>query len=229
MNTSRLNRQLVSGLVACLAAAAAAWAQTAAPATAPPDVPPTPMPAFTPPARPLPGQINLRPSEPVVVERASVAAPTVITSDELQMSLDKKVATFTGHVKVVDPQGTMIADKMVVHIGDESSAGNSVSKIEATGGVVISQEGRRAIADEAVFTAADRVVILSGAAQVQTGNSLVTGETIIYDMTKNTAVVKGRPRMTIPQSQRGGSGGLFPTVPRLPTPAAAPSTPPASP
>jgi len=186
------------------------------------------MPAFTPPPSPLTGSIHLRPSEPVVVERPSTAAPTVITSDELQMSLDKKVATFTGHVKVVDAQGTMIADKMVVHIGEEGK-GSSVTKIEATGGVVISQEGRRAIADEAVYTATDRIVILSGAAQVQTGNSIVTGETIVYDMGRNTAVVKGKPRMTIPQGQRGGSGGLFPTMPKLPTPAATPPATPAAP
>ncbi|MBI5393804.1 MAG: LptA/OstA family protein [Verrucomicrobia bacterium] len=184
-----------------------------------------PLPAFAPPARPSPGQINLRPGEPAIVEKLSSAAPTVITSDELQMSMDKKVATFTGHVKVVDPQGTMTADKMIVYLAEGGSSGSSVNKIEATGGVVISQEGRRAIADEAVYTAADRIVILSGAAQVQTGNSLVTGETIVYDMNKNTAVVKGRPRMTIPQSQKGGgSGGLFPSMPKLPTPTPAPTS-----
>jgi len=161
------------------------------------------------------------------------------------MDMEKKVATFSGHVKVVDPQGTMTADKMIVYLaegGSSASGGNSssgasgasgasgVTKIEATGGVVISQEGRKAISDEAVYTATDRVVVLSGAAQVQTGNSLVTGETIVYDMAKNTAVVKGRPRMTIPQSQKGsGSSALFPSVPKLPAPtlpsAATPAVP----
>jgi lipopolysaccharide export system protein LptA len=188
------------------------------------------MPAFAPSARPLTGPDNLRPGEPAVVERPITAAPTVITSDELQMSLDKRVSTFTGHVKVVDPQGTMTADKMIVYLAESASGGNGVTKIEATGGVVIAQEGRKAIADEAVYTATDRVVILSGAAQVQTGTSLVTGETIVYDMTKNTAVVKGRPRMTIPQGQKGsGSSGLFPSAPKLPTPTLPPATTPGVP
>jgi lipopolysaccharide export system protein LptA len=188
------------------------------------------MPTFAPPARPLPGQINLRPGEPAVVERQTTAAPTVITSDELQINLEKKVATFSGHVKVVDPQGTMTADTMIVYLAEGGSGDSGVTKIEATGGVVISQEGRRAIADEAVYSAADSVVIRSGAAQVQTGNSLVTGETIIYDMAKNTAVVKGRPRMTIPQSQKGsGTSALFPSMPKLPTPTPASTATPAVP
>ena len=224
--------------MAWLLSASVVWTQNAAlpPPSPAPEVPPTPMPAFVAPARPSPGQINLRPGEPAVMEKLSTTAPTVITSDELQMSMDKKVATFTGHVKVVDPQGTMTADKMIVHLAEGGNSGNSaaeggnsgssVSRIEATGGVVISQEGRRAISDEAVYTAADRVVVLSGAAQVQTGTSVVTGETIVYDMAKNTAVVKGRPRMTIPQNKKGGgSTGLFPTMPKLPTPT--PSSPPA--
>ncbi len=214
--------------MAWLLGASAVWAQTAAapPPSPAPEVPPTPMPSFVAPARPSPGQINLRPGDTAVMDKPSATAPTVITSDELQMSMDKKVATFTGHVKVVDPQGTMTADKMIVYLAEGGDSGNSVSRIEATGGVVISQEGRRAISDEAVYTAADRVVILSGAAQVQTGASVVTGETIVYDMARNTAVVKGRPRMTIPQDHKGGgSTGLFPTMPKLPTPTS--PTPPA--
>lgn len=239
----KTQRQLAIGLAAWLLTLSAASPQETAPSATPaPEVPPAPLPTFTPSTRPLPAQINLRSGEPTIVERHTTTAPTVITSDELQMDLQKKVATFSGHVKVVDPQGTMTADKMIVYLAEggtgtsegakpESGTGGSgVSKIEATGGVVISQEGRRAIADEAVYTAADRIVVLSGAAQVQTGNSLVTGETIIYDMSKNLAVVKGRPRMTIPQSQKGGgSSALFPAVPKLPATTPTPATTPAVP
>jgi lipopolysaccharide transport protein LptA len=197
-------------------AAVLALAPLGATAQTLPVLPPMSLPEA---ARPTPGEARLRlPEIGAAGSGAATAAPTVITSDELQMDLEKKIATFIGHVKVVDAQGTMTADRMVIYLAPAGETENSVTKIEATGGVVIAQEGRKANADEAVYTAADKTVLLSGAAQVQTDSGLVTGETIQFDMAKNTAVVKGKPRMTIIPAPKTIEGGLFPSVPKLTTP-----------
>ena len=163
---------------------------------------------------PPPGAVRLRAPEIAQAKKTvPLSQSTVITSDDLVMDMERKIATFTGHVKVVDPQGTMTADKMIVYLTQQGDNQNGVKRIESTGGVVIAQEGSKAIADEAVYTAADRTVVLTGAAQVQTEQGIVTGEQVIYDMAKGTTQVKGRPRMILP-SQGGAKKGLFPTPPQ---------------
>lgn len=176
---------------------------------------------------PPPGAVRLRAPDTAAARRAlPLAQSTVVTSDDLVMDMEKKVATFTGHVKVVDPQGTMTADKMIVYLTQQGDSENGVRRIEATGGVVIAQEGSKAIGDEAIYSAVDRTVVLSGAAQVQTDQGIVTGETVIYDMAKGTANVKGRPRLILPGQGGSSKTSLFPASPKpqtQPKPQAAPS------
>jgi len=176
---------------------------------------------------PPPGAVRLRAPDTSAARRAiPLAQSTVVTSDDLVMDMEKKVATFTGHVKVVDPKGTMTADKMIVYLTQQDDSGSGVRRIEATGGVVIAQEGSKAIGDEAIYNAADQTVILSGAAQVQTEQGIVTGETVIYDMAKGTAHVKGRPRLVLPGKETSNKTGLFPAAPKpqsQPRPQAAPN------
>ncbi|MCX6900469.1 MAG: LptA/OstA family protein [Verrucomicrobia bacterium] len=176
---------------------------------------------------PPPGAVRLRAPDTTAARRAlPLAQSTVVTSDDLVMDMEKKVATFTGHVKVVDAQGTMTADKMIVYLTQQGDSESGVRRIEATGGVVIAQAGSKAIGDEAIYSAVDRTVVLSGAAQVQTDQGIVTGETVIYDMAKGTANVKGRPRLILPGQGGSSKTTLFPASPKpqtQPKPQAAPS------
>lgn len=176
---------------------------------------------------PPPGAVRLRAPDMTAARRAvPLAQSTVVTSDDLVMDMEKKVATFTGHVKVVDAKGTMTADKMIVYLTQQEDSGSGVRRIEATGGVVISQEGSKAIGDEAIYNAAEQTVVLSGAAQVQTEQGIVTGETVIYNMATGTAQVKGRPRLILPSKEKAGKTGLFPGSPKpqaQPKPEAAPN------
>ncbi|MBI5821186.1 MAG: hypothetical protein HZA88_19625 [Verrucomicrobia bacterium] len=198
-------------------------AQTLPGALTPPAAPMLPKPAE---ALPPLGAVRLRAPDTTAARRAlPLAQSTVVTSDDLVMDMEKKVATFTGHVKVVDPQGTMTADKMIVYLAQEGTGESGVRRIEATGGVVIAQEGSKAIGDEAIYSAAERTVVLSGAAQVQTEQGIVTGETVTYDMAKGTAHVKGRPRLILPGQGGGKKTTLFPASPKpqaQPKPQAAP-------
>jgi lipopolysaccharide export system protein LptA len=219
---------------AWLVYATAAWAQVAPNGSSLPSLPPLPetsrsMPKPPPPEpppalAPLPeGPVRLRSQEKTEPRRGgfNLADSTVITSDDLAMDMERKIATFTGHVKVVDPQGTMTADKMIVYLAQEGENQNGVKRIEASGGVTIAQQGSKAMSDEAVYDAATQTVVLSGAASVDTADGTVMGETVTFNMATNSAQVKGRPRMII-RSQQQGSGtgsrpGLFPAVkPPLP-------------
>ena len=213
---------------AWLVSAATMWAQPASGgSSSPPSLPPlpepnrpktdTPKPSVLPPPETsfVPqGPVRLRTQEKSEPRRGgfNLADSTVITSDDLVMDMERKIATFTGHVKVVDPQGTMTADKMIVYLAQEGENQNGVKRIESTGGVLISQQGSKAMADEAIYNAAEQTVILSGAASVDTADGTVTGETVVYDMAKGSAQVKGRPRMVILPRAGSGSDGNRPAL-----------------
>lgn len=211
MNLKTWQKILPAGL-AGLVFAVSAGAQTGSAALTPAPAPMLPRPSE---ALPPPGAVRLRSPDMSAVRRTvPLAQSTVVTSDDLVMDMEKKVATFTGHVKVVDPKGTMTADKMIVYLTQQDESGSGVRRIEASGGVVIAQEGSKAIGDDAIYSAVDQTVVLSGAAQVQTEQGIVTGETVIYDMAKGTAQVKGRPRLILPGQGNAGKKTLFPATPK---------------
>jgi len=217
-------RNSVAAALAGLVFALSAGAQTGPASLTPATAPMLPRASET---LPPPGAVRLRSPDMSAVRRTvPLAQSTVVTSDDLVMDMEKKVATFTGHVKVVDPKGTMTADKMIVHLTQQDESGSGVRRIEASGGVVIAQEGSKAIGDEAIYSAVDQTVVLSGAAQVQTDQGIVTGETVIYDMAKGTTNVKGRPRLILPGQGDASKKTLFPATPKpqaQPKPQAAPS------
>ncbi|MCX6907689.1 MAG: LptA/OstA family protein [Verrucomicrobia bacterium] len=211
MNLKTWQKTLPAAL-ACLVFAFSAGAQTEPVALTPATAPMLPRASET---LPPPGAVRLRSPDMSAVRRTvPLAQSTVVTSDDLVMDMEKKVATFTGHVKVVDPKGTMTADKMIVYLTQQDESGSGVRRIEASGGVVIAQEGSKAIGDDAIYSAVDQTVVLSGAAQVQTEQGIVTGETVIYDMAKGTAQVKGRPRLILPGKGGASQKTLFPAAPK---------------
>ncbi len=86
----------------------------------------------------------------------------VITCDgPMELDYEKQFATFKDNVKVqgsVD-QGTMYADKMTVYFSPDSK---QVDKIDAQGNVKIVRGENMSLSDGAIFTGADRRVVLTG-------------------------------------------------------------------
>ena len=114
---------------------------------------------------------------------ASTNEPTVVTSDRLQADYLHNVGTFEGNVLAVDPRITVRADKMTVFFGSTGAATNasrSIQRLIAEGGVVITQEKRKATGERAEYTAADGKVVLTGNPQVQTTEGTVTGQKITF-------------------------------------------------
>ncbi len=87
----------------------------------------------------------------------------IITCDgPMELDYGKQVAVFHDNVKVESEgggQGTMIADKMTVRFDTET---DQIDRIEAEGNVQIQREENISYSDGAVFTSAERKVILTG-------------------------------------------------------------------
>ncbi len=86
----------------------------------------------------------------------------IITCDgPMQLNYDEQVAVFHDNVKVASEgdQGVLIADKMTVRFDTET---RQIDRIEADGNVQIRRDGNTSYSDGAVFTNAERKVVLTG-------------------------------------------------------------------
>ncbi|MDP1852858.1 MAG: LPS export ABC transporter periplasmic protein LptC [Candidatus Omnitrophota bacterium] len=86
--------------------------------------------------------------------------PITITCDgSLNVDYEKQVAVFNKNVKVVHAQEEMYADKMTVSFDIK---GKSIEKVESVGHVKIINGENTTYSEEAVYTAKDKKVVLTG-------------------------------------------------------------------
>jgi len=86
----------------------------------------------------------------------------IITCDgPMELNYDKQVAVFHDNVKVESEgeHGTMIADKMTVRFDTQT---RQLDRIEAEGNVQIQRDDNISYSEGAVFTNAERTVVLTG-------------------------------------------------------------------
>ncbi len=132
------------------------------------------------------------------------AEPTVVTSEQLSVDYAKNIGVFAGNVLVVDPRITVRSDKMTVEFGDVAPTNGTanvtsrtIRKITAVGGVVIVQGAKKATSDEAVYTAADGKVVLTGHPQVESPDGTVSGDKITFWNNQRKMLVESSSRLVI--------------------------------
>ena len=121
---------------------------------------------------------------------------TEITSKQLRMDTEKKIAYFDGDVQVVDPQFLLRATRLVVYM---NPTGSGMERAEAYEDVVVVQESekRKARGQKAVYTPADGKMVLTGNPSIEDEQGLVEGEVIVINRNDNTISVQGATRTRI--------------------------------
>lgn len=127
-------------------------------------------------------------AEPPAAERV------VITSDRLLADMQGREAEFVGNVRAVQGDTTISAERLKVFYARQEDApaaapaegagpeGAQIERIEAHGRVVIHFGERVAEGEHAVYTAADRVLVITGdGARITSGPNTVTGGRIVMD------------------------------------------------
>ncbi len=141
---------------------------------------------------------------------ANPSGPIQISADRLISDSRQNSAEFSGNVKAVQEQTTIISDRLKVIYkggGDSGQAGinaNSIDSIEASGNVRIEFDNRVAVGQKAVYTTSDRKLILTGpGAKVTSGPEVVEGSTITYYRDSGKVEIVGQVKATIRSDQRG--------------------------
>ena len=86
---------------------------------------------------------------------------TITCEGPMELNYEKNMATFEKNVKVEGDagQGNMVADKMTVYF---NTAAKQIEKMDAEGNVKIMKGENTSFSDGAIFTAADKRVVLTG-------------------------------------------------------------------
>ena len=156
--------------------------------------------------------------------------PIQIQSASLELREKEKIATFSDNVHLVQGDTTLECKKLVVHYGDDSSAGSpapgakgaagpktasiaggaamggpqQIQKLEALGGVVVTQKDQTATGDSGLFDMKTNSVTLIGNVVVTQGQNVLRGDRLWVDL--NTGVSR------VESGGPGGAGrvqGLF--------------------
>jgi lipopolysaccharide transport protein LptA len=133
---------------------------------------------------------------------SSGKGPTKIDSDKFQLDYNQKIATYVGHVKVNQPNGTMTSDKLRVTFGEGM---HDIKMAYADGNVRISQGDRWATGDHAVLNQTAQTVVLTGSPVVHDGEDQITGTRITVYLKTGQSVVEHARTVIFPKNgQQGG-------------------------
>lgn len=150
--------------------------------------------------------------------------PVQIEAASLEVRDKEKKATFSGNVKVVQGDTTMRCKSLVVFYEQQDQKGqqsgaqtmkaaapgpggsSSISKLEASGGVTVTQKDQVATGDTALFDMKTNTVTLQGKVVVSQGKNVMRGDRLVVDLTSGVSRVDGAGpvRLLIDQSGSGG-------------------------
>ncbi len=120
-----------------------------------------------------------------------------ISAERLISNTADNNAEFIGHVRAKQGETLIIADSLKIFFSGGSEAGSaspaqSLKKLVATGNVEIKFDNRLAVAQQAVYITAQRMLILTGpGAMITSGDNTITGETITFYRADGRFTVEG--------------------------------------
>ncbi len=145
--------------------------------------------------------------------------PIKIEADALEVLDDKKVAIFTGNVKVIQGKFQLVSKKLKVTYSrgaggkNKKSGAAGIKFIDATGKVAITTpDNQSATSDWAKFDVLAKIVTIGGNVVLSQSGNVMRGDTLVIDL--NTSRSKFRTTSTTTSGKKGKrpriSGVFFP-------------------
>jgi lipopolysaccharide export system protein LptA len=176
--------------------------------------------------------------------------PVKINAASLEVHDRNKIATFTGNVHLVQGDTTLRCKVLVVHYDADQAGGPTVksttpatpgpsgtqqiSKMEAKGGVIVTQKDQTATGDSATYDMKENIVRLfapaGGYVAVTQGPNVVRGPRLVVHLDTGVSHFEGGVEsLIIPNSQKGGDTKAAPAADTKTAPRQGPKAQPAHP
>lgn len=123
--------------------------------------------------------------------------PVEITSEELSLNQQGGNATFTGNVIVGQGELVMTCERMVVEYGKDDQGDNEIKVIRMFGGVTFVGPDEAAESDEAVYTLADEVIVLTGNVLVTQGTTALSSDRLTYNLQSGSGRMEGNVKTVL--------------------------------
>jgi lipopolysaccharide export system protein LptA len=154
--------------------------------------------------------------------------PVKIRSANLEVREKDKIATFSGEVLVLNGDTELRCASLAVFYADtarpapaakssgdkpsgDMSSERQIERIEAKGGVIVTQKDQNATGDSATFDMRSNIVMLVGNVVVAQAGSIVRGRRLTVDLTSGVSKMDQAealiPRMGGERSKGEGAGG----------------------
>ena len=122
-------------------------------------------------------------------ERATAGRePIVITADRMDADKLGDLVRFTGSVVLKKENMTLNSDYLVVYY---DAPDKGIREIEAIGNVVVTKEGRVALANRAVYYSNEEKIVLTGDARIIENKNQLGGDKITLFMRDDRSIVEG--------------------------------------
>jgi lipopolysaccharide export system protein LptA len=119
--------------------------------------------------------------------------PVQVQADQLAVNNADGSAVFSGNVVVTQGEMKLAAGEVKVTYGTEQ---NDIETLVASGGVIVTNLGDAAEAQQAVYTIDSGVIVLSGDVLLTQGGSAMAGQKLTINLKDGTGVMEGRVTTT---------------------------------
>ena len=131
----------------------------------------------------------------------SSALPVEVSADELSVDQGTGEAIFDGNVLVVQGDVRMSAGKVVVvYATDGTNSANGIARLVASGGVTFVTATDAAEAQTAEYSIEGGTVTLAGDVLLTQGQTAISADKLVVDLTSRSGRMEGRGRTIIGRS-----------------------------
>jgi lipopolysaccharide export system protein LptA len=158
--------------------------------------------------------------------------PVHIRAQTFEIRDKERTATFSGNVQVVQGDTTIRCKSLVVTYVTAAGAGlraaqpgpggrTQISKLDALGGVVVTQHDQTATGDVGHFDLKTNIITLRGNVVVSQGGNVMRGERLVVDLNTGVSRVESSKQrgqvemLMIPPAQQNKPGAAPRELPRL--------------
>lgn len=130
--------------------------------------------------------------------------PVEVNADRLDLDQSSGAATFTGNVVVGQGDLRMTGDVVDVEYATEGPG--QIESLHARGSVTLATGAETAEAQEAIYTIASGLVVLTGDVILTQGDNALAGEKLTVRLGDGTGVMEGRVRVIFRPQQEQQQG-----------------------
>ena len=130
--------------------------------------------------------------------------PVEVNADRLDLDQSSGAATFTGNGIVGEGDLRLTGDVVDVEYATEGPG--QIERLHARGSVTLATGAETAEANEAVYTIASGLVVLTGDLILSQGDNALAGEKLTVRLDDGTGVMEGRVRVIVRPQQEPQEG-----------------------